>query len=1045
MSSKHRIINNAILLLITLIFLGSFILIVMNMSEDSGRKDSSIVTNDRDSIVSGGRAFPFISSVVPSSGFKGSTHEIVGSDMGDAEGRVGLEPTTGGSVIWLIATDIINWGNESVNFTLPANISEGAYYIHIEHQDGNRTSWWIDFNVILEPKITSVSPKDDIYPNTEINITGENFGTDYNFDSVRFVKEIDGEESEFFTNIVKWNESFIIVTVPDYQELKGSCTIIVEVYNIVSSPFAIKIKELKVTIISPGKHDDVHGDVAIEIEFPKGTEQVSISIYKYVESEGSGGDAESPKPVFEKEYNVSSKSTKKTIYWDSTEAENEAEYDIIVYVSGSYGFRYTSVRVTVKKVVTSLVTTAAVAVAAVGVTAGVGALIGGGAAAGAGAASAGGSAGAGATAAASGTGGGGGTHWLIKLINKLRKLFGDVIEEKAEDLIEKGGEKIDKRLGEPEKIKDVITAGIPIVALFISLGLTTIAFTVFINGGLFGWKGIWPSLPISFGIALAVVVLILSVKNLFGFWLGTRLRVRKRWRMGIVGIFLLIVSSLFGAPMGETGELEDLKWKYSKKTQKRLKAFGVISTSLILLSMLTIFGGLAFIDNGFVRFVVAYPAAYACLIFAFFPLMPFRGSPGNNIWRWNRAVSLIMLLSIVAIYVVFSQLWIPGWSLVFVGVAAIIVLFLLLFTFGALGDISSYREINAGRYAEQLFHPDPEERGKARKKLMKILVKHPKVLKKCIPDMVSAEPRSSEVREELIDFITAASQLTPWLFIPHKDSIAELAGGSDDEGRVKWENIVFILEEKEREINDFPDEDVRRTLTKLMEPEKEEEEKKDKKDKKEKKKRGDELEKKDEDKDIDGKNEAVDGDEEDEKGGKEGTEYNEPSEDKKSVSDSKKRRRSPPDEDGDEDEDAGEDMDGDNDVDEWGSEDDDDSDEVWGMDDDEEGGRENSKEDAEGSPSEEPSGRECPKCGGELAPPYKFCTGCGMKMDGKDRGKESEVDFEDEEFDLDLDESDTDAGTRARSDEIRPVLEEPEDNGEEVWGEMSPVPDENAE
>ena len=79
MSSKHRIINNAILLLITLIFLGSFILIVMNMSEDSGRKDSSIVTNDRDSIVSGGRAFPFISSVVPSSGFKGSTHEIVGT------------------------------------------------------------------------------------------------------------------------------------------------------------------------------------------------------------------------------------------------------------------------------------------------------------------------------------------------------------------------------------------------------------------------------------------------------------------------------------------------------------------------------------------------------------------------------------------------------------------------------------------------------------------------------------------------------------------------------------------------------------------------------------------------------------------------------------------------------------------------------------------------------------------------------------------------------------------------------------------------------
>jgi len=485
LSGTLRIINNGILILITLIFLGSFILIGMNMREEDDQKDSSIVTNDKDSIVSGSRASPFISSVVPSSGFAGSTHEIIGGDMGDAGGRVGLEPTTGGPVIWLIVTDIINWGNESINFTVPANISQGAYYVVIEHQDGNSTSWWNVFNVILEPKITSVSPKDDIYPGTEINITGENFGTDYNFDSVKFVKEIDGEESEFFGIIVKWNESFIIVRVPDYETLGGSVKIIVKVNNVVSDPFEIKIKELKVIIISPGKHEEVHGDVAIEIEFPKGTEQIHIYIYKYSESESSGDGMESPKPVFDKEYNVSSKSMKKTISWDTTGVENEAEYDIIVYVSGVYGSRYTSVRVTVKQVVASLTTTAIVTVAAVVATAGVGALIGGGAAAGAGAA-AGGSAGAGATAAASGAGGGGGTHWLIKLINKLRKLFGDVIEEKVEDLVEKGGEKIDKRLGEPEKIKDAITAGIPIMALFISLGLTTIAFTVFINGGLFG-------------------------------------------------------------------------------------------------------------------------------------------------------------------------------------------------------------------------------------------------------------------------------------------------------------------------------------------------------------------------------------------------------------------------------------------------------------------------------------------------------------------------------------------------------------------------------
>ena len=1030
MSNIRRIANSGMFVLITMIVLSSLILIGMNTREEDRRKDVSIVNSTRDGIVYGNRASPFISSVVPSGGFTGSTHEIVGGDMGDTGGRVGLEPTTGGGVIWLTATDIINWGNESINFTVPANISQGAYYIHIEHLDANSTSWWNVFNVILEPKITSVSPKDDIYPNTEINITGENFGTDYNFDSVRFLKEIDGEESEFFGNIVKWNESYIIVRVPDYQELMGSCKVIVEVNNVISEPYEIKIKELKVTIISPGKHDDVHGDVAIEIEFPKGTEQVSISIYKYVESEGSGDDMESPKPVFEKEYNVSSKSTKKTIYWDSTKAENDAEYDIIVYVNGAYGFRYTSVRVTVKQVVASLAATVIVTVATVGITAGVGALIGGGAAAAGAGAAAGGSAGAGATAAASGAGGGGGTHWLIKLINKLRKLFGDVIEEKVEDLVEKGGEKLDRKLGEPEKIKDVITAGIPIMALFISLGLTTIAFTVFINGGLLGWKGWWPTLPISFGIALGVVVFILSIKNLFGFWLGMKLRVQKRWRMGIIGIFLLIVSSLFGAPMGETGELEDLKWKYSSKTQKRLKAFGVMSTSLILLSMLTIFGGLAFIDNGFVRFVIAYPAAYGCLIFAFFPLMPFKGSPGNNIWRWNRAVSLTMLLAIVAIYAMFSQLWIPGWSLTFVGAAAIIVLFLLLFLFGALGDLSSYREINARKYTELLFHPNPEERKKARKKLMKILIKHPKVLKKCVFDLISTEPRSPEVREELIDFVTAASQLTPWLFIPHKDSVERLAKSSGEEDSIKWANIVFILDEKEREIKDFPDEDVRRTLAKLMEPEKEE--KKEKKDKKGKKKKGDKPGKKDGGKEIEGKDEAMEGDEEHEKGGGESAgddddDEDEPSENKKPVS--------APDEEPSPDED--------DDDDGWEDGDEGEPDEVWGADDDEEDDGGDGTEDVGGSPSEEASARKCPKCGGGLAPPYKFCTGCGMKMDGKDGKKESKIDFEDEEFDLDLDESEPETGTTEKLDESD--VEKSEDDGEEVWGEMSPAPDEDFE
>ena len=108
MIGNRRIVNSGILILITLIFLGSFILIGMNVREENERKDISIEASDRGRIIPGSRASPFISSVVPSSGYKGSTNEIVGGDFGDTKGRVGLEPTAGGAIICLIGTDIIN-------------------------------------------------------------------------------------------------------------------------------------------------------------------------------------------------------------------------------------------------------------------------------------------------------------------------------------------------------------------------------------------------------------------------------------------------------------------------------------------------------------------------------------------------------------------------------------------------------------------------------------------------------------------------------------------------------------------------------------------------------------------------------------------------------------------------------------------------------------------------------------------------------------------------------------------------------------------------
>ena len=802
MSPKNVFHRYVLLFVLTMALMGAVLVVSFSHQnrshdirvgvEDTGESEASIDTRQMD---------PLVSLVSPEGGYKGSSHEIIGEFFNDTKGRVGLEPFLGGGIIWLAPGDIDSWSTNSINFTIPSNITEGLYYVLVRRPDGATRSWMGVFQVAKQPKITGVSPKDDIYEGTEINITGEGFGDLEG--EVIFLRGTEDEESNPpYGTVIEWNKTYITVVVPAYSDLKGTVRIVVVASGISSEPFKIKLKAT-VTIVDPEENEELSGVVTIELKYRKGTETINVTISP-VSSGSYGGSGDSEGPVFQKEYKVSQDSTSKEITWDTTEVENQKHYSIHISVHGSYGSGGTSVEVYVNQKPANVITVALVATASVGVAAGVGAAAASG--------------GAGAAGAGMVPGATGGEHWLWKLIAKLRSLFGDVIEEKAEDLVEKGAEKLDDRFRPSGDVKEEMMKGVPIKAFAISLGIATIAFSMFINGGIFGWRGWWPSFPISFGIALVVVTALMGVKNIFGFWIASKINLKRRWRMGIVGLLLLLISAPLGSPMGEIGELEDGDMKYSKRARKHLKAFGVMSSSLVVLSMLIIFGSLSIFENDFIRFNVAYPGAFACLALAFFPLMPFKSSPGHAIWKWNRAVSIGMLVVIFGLLISFVQLWIPGWSLLLVGGFSAVILLVFLFAFGTLDDFSSKGEIKARKYVIRAFDDDFDIREDARRELIKIMVKRPATLRECIPDILTADVDSEEIRREILDLVTEGVEIAPWLFIPYRESLLRVKEDTPESERERWKSIADTLEMREWNFKELPDENMRKPIIKLIKP-----------------------------------------------------------------------------------------------------------------------------------------------------------------------------------------------------------------------------------
>ncbi len=919
-----------VLIAVFLTMAGSIFFGIMDM--ESARSSAGIEkSRETDSTYKGTRA-PYVSFIEPSGGYSGSSHQLSGSGFGATKGRVGLMDDDF-IIIW-IDSAIVDWSDNSINFTIPGNITLRDYEVIVQDANGDQsmagtalavetrpvinnimiggspvtsvptdaifeihgqnfggwngqilfpspvaaagyvsyfaTGEWtatvitINMSAVFQsvfmgisagdivvvtyngtrsegfplafagmPQITGVSPE-AVYTNVNIDILGTDFGDSGGSVWIQTIVTFGPNAGEVVYQqefIEIWTDTLVEMMIP-YNVKKGECKIIVQANGRLSQPFSITIKEAKATIVNPKEGDEVWGIVQVEVTFPGGTTDLVIEAY-YMTICPTTGSPKSKCSLEIKIKNVSEKATSKTVEWDTSDAEDGKDYVIYVSATGSYGYASDSINVTVKQRVVHPISAAASIIVGTGVAAGAGAALGG-------------AAGSTAGSTAGGAAGTGGQGWLSKLLAKIRKLLGELAEEKAHDAFQRSGQKVDEKSGVSLTLFGLMAASVPKKSFIIAFSVTVFAFSLFINGGIFQWKG-WINWLIAIPIALVIVSLLMAVSNIFAFWLAKKLNIRIRWRTSIIGLFLLLISSFFNSPMGDVGEQEEGDLKYRKRTRKQLSALFVVSISLVILSITTLFGALALIKNGFVRFNIAYPGAYGALILAFFPLMPFKSSPGHRIWKWSKIWSIALLVPLVVIVFVYSQLWIPGWTILFLGLFSGVVLLLLLFVMGVLGRSHSGAELKTRGLVLQLYEGDAKIRKKARDKLYKILFRRPESLRGSMKDILSGEEASPEIGKEIRLFIRNICGIAPQLLIPYIDEIETYKLGdhvaSTPEEKEFWTDMLNQLKGSRDKILQLTDEEVHDTFKHISEQrslrKKKDEKKKDKdKEKKKEKTKG---------------------------------------------------------------------------------------------------------------------------------------------------------------------------------------------------------------
>ena len=202
-----------------------------------------------------------------------------------------------------------------------------------------------------------------------------------------------------------------------------------------------------------------------------------------------------------------------------------------------------------------------------------------------------------------------------------------------------------------------------------ALVLALLAWALLYAAGKPGALALLPFMKALFIAGLAVVALkALQTSLLYG--LARTDGQGARYRFWTAGTLSLALSSvLFHVPFGYPGFLQREKPKGAAASSAKKDGLTGLATVCVLASLVPVFLGLGLL-TGFAFAETAMAMAFAGFAVTAMPVKPMAGFA---VWRWSRAVSLLLALVAFASYFAFQTGVLPWWGIVGLGVAGLAV------------------------------------------------------------------------------------------------------------------------------------------------------------------------------------------------------------------------------------------------------------------------------------------------------------------------------------------------------------------------------------
>ncbi len=264
---------------------------------------------------------------------------------------------------------------------------------------------------------------------------------------------------------------------------------------------------------------------------------------------------------------------------------------------------------------------------------------------------------------------------LSRLGDFFAKVLGETVQEKTEEVIVDR----EKDVGAVQAISNGFKMGIRWRPFFISVIVFSLSFTIAGNGGALAWKGLGLNLLQIFLTNLLLVLMLLTFINVINFWVADRMNVRKKWRVGLTGLFSMVLTSLFGVVFGNPGTTEVVgESGHDTRTMDAIKVRLTLVSLLALMIPLTVFGALAMSGSAYLRTDIAMPGIFFCLMFGFYAVIPAPGFSGLDVWHWNKPISLVAFITPFAVMLLDSLGWMPSIGIVILGATSIVAMVLVL-------------------------------------------------------------------------------------------------------------------------------------------------------------------------------------------------------------------------------------------------------------------------------------------------------------------------------------------------------------------------------